>query len=156
MTCPSPPLYGAWVDFFADDERVREVLPLPVAFARRGVLDATVHQPALFEEVRQFLAALTAEHPVVLVLEDLQWTDVASCELLRYVARDLARRRLMILVIVSEDVLDRSRPLYRLLPAIERESGAGRIAVPRLQPADLYRLVTRSYRLPTADVTRLV
>jgi predicted ATPase len=95
------PLYGAWVDLFADDERVRKVLPLPVAFARRGVLDATVHQPALFEEVRQFLAALTAEHPVVLVLEDLQWADVASCELLRYVARDLARRRLMIVVTVS-------------------------------------------------------
>ncbi|MFL6054796.1 MAG: helix-turn-helix transcriptional regulator [Actinoallomurus sp.] len=153
---PFTPLYGAWVDLFAGSERVDGVLPLPSAFAHHGTLETSSNQPALLEEVRSFLVDLSAVHPVVLLFEDLQWADLASCELLRYVAREAAAHRLMIMATISEDALGRAQPLYRLLPALEREAAAERINLPRLRPEDLHQLVTSSYRLRTADVVRLV
>ena len=44
-------------------------------------------QAALFGEVREFLAALAAASPLLVVLEDLHWADHASLDLLRVVGR---------------------------------------------------------------------
>jgi predicted ATPase/DNA-binding NarL/FixJ family response regulator len=44
----------------------------------------------------QFLRALAAKQPLVIVLEDLQWADTSSLELLHYVARHLGDARLLL------------------------------------------------------------
>lgn len=149
------PLYGAWVDLFARADRLQEVAALPAAFARRGALDAA-SQPALFDDVSRFLDQASAAAPLVLVFEDLQWADLASCELLRYVAREVSGKSIMVLATVGDDALGRGRPLHRLLPAIERESGARRVELSRLRVEDLQGLVAAAYPLPAADTARLV
>jgi DNA-binding CsgD family transcriptional regulator len=150
------PLYGAWIDLFSGYEQSERYPALPAAFARRGVLDTGAHQPVLLEEMRTFLTRLSAIRPVVILFEDLQWADLASCELFRHIARGAAEQRLLIMATVSEDALGRTQPLHRVLPALERETPAVRINLPRLHADDLQALVGDSYQLRNADVLRLV
>jgi hypothetical protein len=44
---------------------------------------------------RMRLRRLADHHPVVIVLDDLQWADAGSLRLLRFLAADLARSRLL-------------------------------------------------------------
>ena len=61
---------------------------LPVA-EREAILrlagDAT--QARMLRELAEALEVLTAEQPLLLVLEDLHWSDAATLEWLAYVAR---------------------------------------------------------------------
>ena len=54
-------------------------------------------QPRMLRELTEALDRLTAEHPLVLVLEDLQWSDGATLEWLTYVARRRDAARLLLL-----------------------------------------------------------
>ncbi len=51
----------------------------------------------LFEAVGMFLAGLSSTTPLVLVLDDLQWADSATLDLLRHVVRQQSTARLLIL-----------------------------------------------------------
>lgn len=148
--------YGPWVELFERYEQAEGLPPLPAAFAQRGTLAAVASQPVLFEEVRDFFASLTARRPLVILLEDLHWADPASLDLLRFLAREVSARALLVLATFSEDELGRRHPLYRLLPMLEREADAERLNLPRLLLDDLGALVTAWYRLRKADVARLV
>ncbi len=51
----------------------------------------------MIRELAEALEALTAEHPLLLVLEDLHWSDVSTLDLLSVVARRAERARLFII-----------------------------------------------------------
>lgn len=53
-------------------------------------------QAAVFDQVTQLLQALARRHPLVLVLDDLQWSDAASANLLFHLGRRLAGSRILI------------------------------------------------------------
>ena len=54
-------------------------------------------QARMLRELAEALEVLTAERPLVLVLEDLHWSDVATLEWLAYVARRRDPARLLVL-----------------------------------------------------------
>jgi DNA-binding SARP family transcriptional activator len=53
-------------------------------------------QPALFEQVAQVLEALARQAPLLLLLDDLQWADSASINLLFHLGRRIAGQRILI------------------------------------------------------------
>ena len=53
--------------------------------------------PRMLREMANFLTALTTEHPLVLVLEDLHWSDPSTIAFLSYLARWRERLRLLVL-----------------------------------------------------------
>jgi predicted ATPase len=57
----------------------------------------------MFEAVGAFLAAIAADQPVLLVLDDLQWADRATLDLLVYVASHRRGERLLILAAHRDD-----------------------------------------------------
>jgi hypothetical protein len=71
----------------------------------------------LFEGVLSLLRAFSDPGGLLVVLENLQWTDAASRELLEFLARRLRGARVMLLVTGRLDQLDRSFD-YSLLFAI--------------------------------------
>ncbi|MGD8634737.1 MAG: AAA family ATPase, partial [Anaerolineales bacterium] len=78
-------------------------------------------QEALFEQFEDLLGELASRHPVVIVLDDLQWIDKASVDLLFHLSRHLAGKRILILGAYrpEEIVLARegeSHPLRAVLP----------------------------------------
>jgi DNA-binding CsgD family transcriptional regulator/tetratricopeptide (TPR) repeat protein len=87
----------------------------------------------LFELLLGMLARLSQQIPVTLVVEDLHWADRSTRDLLAFLARNLRRERLLVVVTYRSDepgthwlgpylaVLDRSGPAQRVeLPRLDR------------------------------------
>ena len=150
------PPYGPWLDAFGGYQAEGDLPPPPAAFTPTGAADLITTRSALFDGVRYFVATLAEHRPFVMLLEDLHWADPESLDLLRIVAREAASRALLVLVTFRGDELASTDPLYRLLPVLERESGARRLELRRLHPEALHELVATRYRLTEANSARLV
>jgi predicted ATPase len=75
-------------------------LPALVSPAEREQLQREVQGATpqrMLREMAEALEALTAEHPLLLVLEDLHWSDVSTLDFLSVVARRTERARLFII-----------------------------------------------------------
>ena len=82
------PPYGPWRELFAGAPRDGALPALPAtALAPDQGGEVLPSQGAVFARVRDYLAALAARTPVVLLLDDLHWADPASRDLLRSLAR---------------------------------------------------------------------
>jgi predicted ATPase len=55
-----------------------------------------LEQKALFEQYTSVLAEIAGRHPLLVMLDDLQWADTASINLLFHLGRHLAGRRILI------------------------------------------------------------
>jgi len=150
------PPYGPWVELFGRYQPDADSPPLPTAFARRGTVGDVTSQTTLFQQVLDFLTAFSAQHPLVVMLDDMHWADVDSLELLRFLARSLSPTRLLVLATYRTDELTRHHPLYQLLPVLVRESSAVRLALRPLEMGDTDALVRGRYALPDVDACRLV
>jgi predicted ATPase len=69
-------------------------------------------QARMLRELAEAIEALTAERPLILVLEDLQWSDYATLEWLAFVARRREKAGLLVIGTYRPmDVLVRAHPL---------------------------------------------
>jgi tetratricopeptide (TPR) repeat protein/transcriptional regulator with XRE-family HTH domain len=89
-------------------------------------------QQRLFWQVASFLQALAAERPVALLLDDLQWADRASLDLLQHLARQTREQRLLLLGTYRDVEVSRQHPLAAALRDLGRDKLAERVAVRRL------------------------
>ena len=147
------PPYGPWTESGIFDGRSEAVPPPPMLRSGAGVAGS---QSALFEQMQAFLTGITRKDPIVLILEDLHWSDPASLELLRFVSRNLGGLHALLVVTYRDDEVTRQLPFYGLLPTLVRESGARRIELRRLGESAVREMVATGYGLPEADEGRLV
>ncbi len=96
----------------------------------------------LFDAVSQFLLALGARAPVVLILDDLQWAETSSIALLRHIARFASQQRLLIVGAYRGHEIDDFHPLATLLAALRRETSYERLVLQGLSPSDTAALST--------------
>lgn len=82
-------------------------------------------QARLFEHLLGFLTRLGDRRPVLLVVEDLHWSDRSTRDLLAFLLRNLGRARVGIVGTFRSDELPRRHPLRAFLAEVER-SGVGR------------------------------
>jgi len=75
----------------------------------------------LFEAVSQFVTNISKETPLLVVLDDLQWTDQSSLLLLHYLARGVYRESLLLLGAYRETDIDERHPLPPVLRELNRE-----------------------------------
>jgi DNA-binding CsgD family transcriptional regulator len=149
------PPYGPWLDLFEGCRR-DPGLPAPPAAFVGGRLAPVTDQAALFAEVRQFLAELTANDPALILLEDLHWADPASVDLLRHVGPHLRHWPLLLLATYRVDELTPGHPFAHQMPALVREADGQRLDLRRLDEGALRALVAARYRLERAAEDRLV
>ena len=83
----------------------------------------------LFEAIRQALAAIAARRPTVLFLDDLQWADDATPELLGALARSLDSEPLLVLGAFRSDELPRGHSVRGLRSELRRASRLRQIIV---------------------------
>lgn len=101
---------------------------------------------------RHFLGAFaTAEHPLALFLDDLQWLDAATRELLERLLTDPGTRYLLLIGAYRDNEVSSSHPLIRALAAI-RDGGAKtqEIGLAPLTHGDLEQLIAASVRCEAA------
>ncbi len=74
----------------------------------------------LFDAVAAMLQAVTAEHDLILVLDDLHWADVPTLQMLRHVARATDGAPLLLLGTYRETEVDEAHPLAGALAELRR------------------------------------
>ncbi len=108
----------------------------------------------LLDAVSQFLIAVSQRAPVVLVLDDLHWSDRGSIAMLRHVAHFITKQRMLVLGAYRDVELDRQHPLSDALAALRREVEYDRILLKGLgrdQIAELLTAITE-HEVPEAFV----
>jgi predicted ATPase/KaiC/GvpD/RAD55 family RecA-like ATPase len=78
-------------------------------------------QNRLFEAVSQFITNISRETPLLVVLDDLQWTDASSLLLLHYLARGVQKTPLLLLGAYRSTDVDAKHPLTPILSELNRE-----------------------------------
>ncbi len=89
--------------------------------------DSDSERYVLFAAVVGLLAMISRSQPVVLVLDDLQWADSASLQLLRHLIASEQPLRVLVLGSYRNSRLNRSNPLLETLAALRRLPGISRI-----------------------------
>lgn len=89
--------------------------------------DADSQRYQLFAAVVGLLVMVSQSQPVVLVLEDLQWADEASLQLLRHVVGSDQPMRLLVLGTYRDNELSSSRQLLETLAALHRQPSVARV-----------------------------
>ncbi len=114
-------------------------------------------QGRLFEAIFTVLERRGRDGPVVLVIEDVQWSDVGTRGLVTYLSRNLRHQPLLMLVTVRTDAVEPSVATVRLLAELERSSWVERIELGPLGRSDVAALMRsldpdRSMRKDTAEL----
>ena len=91
--------------------------------------DPEAAQFRLFDAYTTFVRAMSIKMPLVIVLDDLHWADKPSLLLLRHLARELSRMRVLIVGTFRDTELARTHPLSEALAELNRESGFQRIVL---------------------------
>lgn len=89
--------------------------------------------------------AFAREAPILVVLEDLHWSDEASLDLLQYLARELRDSRAVLLATYRSDEVYRRHPFLRTLANLQRERLTAEIALRRLTPDEVARLIRETF-----------
>ncbi|HEX9133593.1 MAG TPA: DUF6788 family protein, partial [Ktedonobacteraceae bacterium] len=98
-------------------------------------------QVLLWEAVYELLATISARIPLMIVLDDVQWADASSCELLGYLARRLHGHPIVLLMTCRENELTSKHPLRPLLAHMQREHAVETLHVQPLTDVQVGALV---------------
>lgn len=155
------PPYGPWVDalrrYPTRDASDADTRPdLPTFLSDPQALAALGSQEGMFTATATFFRNIARSQPLLLLLDDLQWADQVSLDLLRQVARDVRDLPILLLATYRTDELTRRHPLFQLLPFLVREAQAERVLLHRLDDAAVTHLLRNRYHLHPADEERLV
>ncbi len=96
----------------------------------------------VLEAVNALLSDAAAETPLVVVLDDLQWADLPSLELLMYAARELGDRPVLLAGTVRELEVGRNDAVVEALATLSRVPSTRRVTLrglSHLQTAELVR-----------------
>ncbi|MGB8022126.1 MAG: AAA family ATPase [Candidatus Nanopelagicales bacterium] len=110
----------------------------------------------LFEAMATLFEHAAAELPLVLVFEDLHWSDTSSRDLLRFLMRTVGEARILFLLTYRTDEMHRSHPLLAWLGEVDRLPHAHRISLGRLSDEQVDSLVRQLVgEVPPRAVARI-
>ena len=84
-------------------------------------------QTRLFEALLGCIEHAQRESPVVFVIDDLQWSDAATRELLAVLARDVVTRRILVVITARSDGIQPGDPTHALLAELGRDQHVDRL-----------------------------
>jgi DNA-binding winged helix-turn-helix (wHTH) protein len=96
----------------------------------------------MVRELMEALESLCVQHPLVVVLEDLQWSDVATIDLLALLGQRRERAQLMVIATARRaEVQTVSHPLNLVMRSLIARSGAVAIPVDGIGLPDVARFI---------------
>jgi DNA-binding CsgD family transcriptional regulator len=106
---------------------------LAVLLPELGPVPEVTDRETLFEAVRRAFATISTREPTVVFVDDLQWADAATLELLPSLAEAAEEWPLLVLGAYRSEEIPRGHPLRRLRIDLRR---AGRLAELGVEPLD--------------------
>jgi DNA-binding SARP family transcriptional activator len=103
--------------------------------------DADTERYQVFAAVVGLLVMVSPAQPVVLVLDDLQWADRASLQLLRHLVGSGQAMRLLVLGTYRDTELSHSHPLMETLADLHRHGGVVRLELAGLNESGVASLM---------------
>jgi tetratricopeptide (TPR) repeat protein/tRNA A-37 threonylcarbamoyl transferase component Bud32 len=100
-----------------------------------------MEQNRLFEAVTQFVTNISKESPLLVVLDDLQWTDSTSLLLLHYLARGVYRSPLLLLGAYRSTDIDAKHPLSPVLTELNRERLLQSVSLKRMSLNEISEMI---------------
>jgi len=97
----------------------------------------------LFEAVTQFITNISKEAPLLVILDDLQWTDQSSLLLMHYLARGAYKETLLILGAYRDTYVDKKHPLSPVLKELNRERLLKSVPMKRMSFDDVSEMIKR-------------
>jgi len=111
------------------------------AVAQSLPIDPEHERDRLFEAVSQFITNISREAPLLVVLDDLQWTDQSSLMLLHYLARGVHKEHLLFVGAYRETEIDEKHPLSPVLTELNRERLLEAVSLRRMSPGDVSEMI---------------
>jgi len=111
----------------------------------RPSLEFTVKRDRMFESVSEYLDKTSKRTPLLFFLDDLQWADSASIQLLYYLARSLKDHRVMLLGAYRSNEVEAAsskHPLIDLKRRLDREGLIKTLPLDRFRSSETVELVT--------------
>lgn len=99
-------------------------------------------QLRLWEATRALLVTISESAPLLIVLDDLQWSDSSSCELLAYLVRQLRGHPILLAGTCRDIELPQGHPLRSVLNDLQREQAVETINVQPLTDDQIRALVS--------------
>ena len=137
---------GLALDAAADADLAAELFPALASIGSKQTLlperrsDPQKRRRSAFAALRRLLARLASTRPLIVAIDDLQWTDADSVQLLAELLRGPDAPRLMLLATVRASG-DGADPTVRAI--LERLGDVRRLPLGPLAGADAVQLVTR-------------
>ncbi len=118
---PNPMLNKFCVDCAVEVSQLVPELGPRLGREPEGLPGEVPSEERLFEGVLRLLGNLSRAAPVIVLLDDVQWSDSASLHLLEYVAHRLADYRVLVLVGYRDEQTPEQRGLEDLVEALVRD-----------------------------------
>ena len=103
--------------------------------------DAGIERQRLFDALAALLAEIAAGAPLLLMIDDLQWADSPTLQLLRHLVRAPQPRRTMFLGTYREAEVGEDHPLTDLIASLRREGMVTQIPLEGLVHGEVGELV---------------
>ncbi len=149
------PPYGPWLEVIRESPRVDGLPSLSEILSGVDDDESPGRGDQLFGWGLELFSKLSANQPVLLILEDMHWADRASLDFLRFLGRSVSDIPVLIVATYRADEIAPGHALYTLLPAIIRESQPERLDLQPLDERAIEEWIGRAYSLSTTDRQRL-
>ena len=128
--------------------RSGDLIPLIPSLAERAdtpvaprSADLETSRHLVFAATVDLLARVSADSPIVIVLDDLHWADRTTVQLLRHVTTSPEGRQLLIVASYRDTDIGVTHPIAELLAALHREADVERIQLTGLDDLELAQLL---------------
>jgi DNA-binding CsgD family transcriptional regulator/tetratricopeptide (TPR) repeat protein len=101
-----------------------------------GVGSPDVPSSRLLPVVDRVVQRIAKGQPTVLVIDDLQWADVSSLDVLAYLIAGFRAQNLALVVTIREEDRPVGHPLHGWLADVRRQPGVSELVLARLDPAE--------------------
>lgn len=132
------------------DADLQEILPAVFAERSTGRRDAIGEgegRARQFWNAAQFLTRLADRNGALLVLDNAHWSDPSSLELLHFIARQMTRARVLILLAYTDEGKDANTSLRRMVQSLTEAGEATSRRIEPLTPVDLAQLLQQLFAL---------
>jgi predicted ATPase/transcriptional regulator with GAF, ATPase, and Fis domain len=145
------PNAGVLAEIFPDIELILGPQPAPAA------LDAAEAQNRFRYVLQSFVGTVARlEHPLVVFLDDLQWADPATLNLLQALVTAPDIRHLLLICAFRDNEVDASHPATAAIEALERDGAVlRRVLVPPLALPDVTAFLADVLHAGAADIAPL-
>ncbi len=133
---------------------IREILPdLP----RQATLDPAQEKSRLLSSLVLFIYHQTQTRPWLVILENLQWADPGTLELLQHLGRHLSRTSILLIGTYRDSLMTWRDPLQQTMDALSRNPGYRHFPLEPLSQAEVRELLSHLWQrsIPGSLVNRI-